>query len=479
ILKAEDFGGQMLVFGESESNDLDFAGLSRGKKDIFILKINRNINKVFLKTIGGPGDDIFADALYLGADGMIVFSTVNTPGGQVDSLKGGRDIWMSRLDKDAKLLWSRLIGGRLDETAVKAILTPANEILLIGNSNSKDQDIKANYGGSDALVMKLDTAGNILWQQNYGGTSGDNSGAICLDAAGSIYFVGQSFSVNNDLPATNTVPPDFWTMKLFECHSTLSEFSRDACIGDTLTIGKQSYYSGKENGVDTFFNVTANGCDSIVQVQVHFHPATSGQILDTLCNDATMTINNVIFDKNNTTRTFSLTNHLGCDSTLQVDLSFLPEILVTDTLITKDDGTGSGCIKVTVEGGCEPYRYEWSNGAQTPEVCSLAKGTYTLTLKDCMDCSREFSFNVGTTVANEDLNAELPVISYAGDRIIVRTGSVNITRLSLYTVSGQLIRNQEPGIAELALLRSDLPNGSLLMDLVLENGRSFQFLVVN
>ncbi len=479
IMRSDAFGGQMLIFGETESNDMDFNGLGKGKKDIFILKINRNINKVFLTTIGGPGDELFADAINLGDDGMIIFGTVNTSGGQVDSLKGGRDIWMARVDKNGAFLWSKNIGGLNDDTAIKAQLTGKNEIILLANSSSKDQDIKANYGGTDVVVMKLDTSGNVIWNQNYGGTGGENASSLFTALDGSIYFVAQSFSTNNDLPPTNIVSPDFWTMKLFDCVAVESVFRNKACIGDTIIIANEKFYSGKESGQITIKNASVNGCDSIIHILIEFSGPSNETINDSLCHEATITINNVIFDKNHTSQTFLLKNHLGCDSTLKVNLFFSAAIEVADTVITRDDGSGSGCIRVTMEGGCAPYTYQWSNGNTGSEVCNLSAGTYKVVVTDCQNCSKEFEFVVDRVVSTSSEELEKPEIRYTEDQIFMKLNQTEIQKCRVYNSSGQLVKIYIPKYNYLIINRKELSKGVYIVEIQTKQGEQIQARISN
>jgi hypothetical protein len=478
IIRAESFGGQMLIFGESESTDKDFLGLNNGKKDIFILKINRNINKVFLTNIGGAGDDLFADAIYLGDEGMFVFGTVNTVGGQVDSLKGLKDIWMTRLDKNGVFLWSKNIGGKNDENAIKAQLTANNEIILLANSSSKDQDINANYGQADALLMKLDTSGNILWQKNYGGTGGENAGALSTTADGSIYFAAQSFSTNNDLPATNTAPPDFWTVKVFDCKTAESQLDRAACKGDTLVLAGIKFYSGKDTGTIQLKNATVNGCDSLIHVSIQFIDQSIEFINDSLCNEATRTINNVIFDRDHQRDTFHLQNSLGCDSMLVVDINFNTELVVSDTLIVNDNGSGTGCITLQVDGGCAPYTYEWNNGRTTKDICNIPAGTYTLVMTDCRSCSREFEFTVKTAVANEDIDSDQPLVQYLSDYILISLPGGNISDGVLYNVNGQKLQVLKVQNNKILLQRATFP-GSIFAVEFTANKKLYRVLISN
>ncbi len=446
IIKSEEFGGQMLIIGETESNDMDFAGLAKGKKDLFILKINRNINKVFLKTLGGPGDELFADAIVLPDLSSVIFATVNTSGGQVDSLKGGKDVWAVRIDKDGNVLWSKTIGGSRDETAVDAQLTSDGHIIFAMNSISNDKDISISpYGGTnDVLLMKLDTLGNILWRKYYGGTSGDNAAALCIDSSEAIYFAGSSFSTDFDLTPKNINPPDFWIVKSMECKTYEGSVQLKACSDDTLVYNKKKYFKGNETGIDTFIKGNFYGCDSILHINVEFIDPHRIAYADTICYDSTLVIHNVEFNRNHTEDSIFLKDQLGCDSILFVHLEVLNPLEVSDTLIIKDDGTGKGCIGVSMRGGCEPYSYKWDNGPGTSSLCNLKSGNYNLTVTDCKGCSQVFRFFVPSTVGTKDTEDAALNLHFIQSSRRIEWGNVKLSRLSLYAITGQQIWSLNP-----------------------------------
>lgn len=71
---------------------------------------------------GGPGDDLFGDMVALPDGSAILFLNVNTKGGDIDTIKGGKDILMLNIKPDGKILSKRIIGGTKDDVAVKARL---------------------------------------------------------------------------------------------------------------------------------------------------------------------------------------------------------------------------------------------------------------------------------------------------------------------------------------------------------------------
>ena len=107
------------------------------------------------------------------------------------------------------------------------------------------------------------------------------------------------------------------------------------------------------------------------------------------------------------TTTYTLVQTL-CDGT-----SYTDDVTVTvgaDLTIDSDitavscGGAGDGSISISVDGGIEPYTYEWSTGATgVTELSGLDGGTYTVTVTETGGCSRTYSFDV---IEPEELVAE-------------------------------------------------------------------------
>lgn len=57
-------------------------------------------------------------------------------------------------------------------------------------------------------------------------------------------------------------------------------------------------------------------------------------------------------------------------------------------------GIPNGTIDLSVDGGVEPYTYIWSNGATTQDLAGLAGGSYKVTVRDSIGCSKEAVFQL-------------------------------------------------------------------------------------
>ena len=106
----------------------------------------------------------------------------------------------------------------------------------------------------------------------------------------------------------------------------VEEFRPDLCSGETLTINGTVYSESQSSGVEILSNAAANGCDSILQIDLNFHPTVEEQVQVQLCEGENYSVNGEIYDANNPSGSTTLVaaSQNGCDSILQIELSFYP-----------------------------------------------------------------------------------------------------------------------------------------------------------
>lgn len=130
------------------------------------------------------------------------------------------------------------------------------------------------------------------------------------------------------------------------------------CSNDTVTVGTDDYYFGNASGTSILTDASANGCDSIVNVDLSFFPESSFTLNPTICNDDTITVGTDLYHFGNpsgmTILEDAATN--GCDSTVLVDLQFFPasennivgELCQGDTLNIAGQDFFSGALSGTI-----------------------------------------------------------------------------------------------------------------------------------
>ena len=200
-----DNGNSYIIVGHSDSPiSGDKTVANKGKQDIWLLKIDKNGNKLWDKSFGGGEDDVFPYALSSTQDGHFILaceSISSQSGDKSDDLRGvmgnNKDIWVIKFDGSGQKIWDKTFGSsKLDE--IRDLQELKDGSFLIGCSSNGDANFEKtapNYGEADYWVIKINKDGKKLWDKTYGGTSNDRLVAIEQNKTGYIMLAGQSISL--------------------------------------------------------------------------------------------------------------------------------------------------------------------------------------------------------------------------------------------------------------------------------------------
>jgi hypothetical protein len=104
-----------------------------------------------------------------------------------------------KLDLSGNLLWQKSLGGSAEDIATCIRQTTDGGYVLSGYSSSNDFDVSGNQGVSDYWIVRLDGAGNIIWQKSYGGTDWEVAHKIEETTDGGFIVAGQAWSNNGNV----------------------------------------------------------------------------------------------------------------------------------------------------------------------------------------------------------------------------------------------------------------------------------------
>lgn len=100
------------------------------------------------------------------------------------------------------LQWIKNYGGLNTDKAYSVKQLPDNGYIVVGESNSNNADVNGHHGpvdSTDYLVMRLDAAGNVVWQKSYGGSHNDIAISVDLTNDGGFIIAGSSDSQDGDV----------------------------------------------------------------------------------------------------------------------------------------------------------------------------------------------------------------------------------------------------------------------------------------
>lgn len=191
--------GGYLLGGYSRSDiSGDKSENSRGSTDYWVLKIDEQGNKVWDKTLGGVNDDLL-NCTIPAADGgflLVGYSDSDISGDKSESGKGSYDSWVVKLDAAGNKMWDKTFGGDVVDVTTSAVPAPDGGYFLAGYSNSNTSGDKSDdsRGKEDYWAIKIDNAGNRIWDKTMGGSSIEFRTSATFTSDGSYLLSGQSNS---------------------------------------------------------------------------------------------------------------------------------------------------------------------------------------------------------------------------------------------------------------------------------------------
>jgi hypothetical protein len=146
--------------------------------------------------LGGEGADELKAVKWI-YDGYIAVGYTSSTRGDGAGNHGGKDFWVVKFDDYGKTIWSKTFGGSGDDVAttlasssVTIDMTSVHDGYLVGGyTNSNDFDVTGNHGSKDAWLIKIDTLGNLVWQQTLG-TPGDDEITKIFEGSEGRMFTG-------------------------------------------------------------------------------------------------------------------------------------------------------------------------------------------------------------------------------------------------------------------------------------------------
>jgi hypothetical protein len=215
---AVDSGGAAYIAGYTDSLNLpgvnSTQSFNAGGTDVFVAKLNVSGNSlVYCTYLGGSADDrAYAIAVDAQGNAYLAGSTTssNFPvrGALQPKLAGSRNAFVAKLNPAGNgLVYSTYLGGNASDSANGIAVDASGAAYVVGDTTSYSFPStgfqRSTHGGQDAFVAKVSADGTKLVYSTYlGGSADDRGTAIAVDASGTAYITGSTFST--DFPVANS-----------------------------------------------------------------------------------------------------------------------------------------------------------------------------------------------------------------------------------------------------------------------------------
>jgi uncharacterized delta-60 repeat protein len=136
-------------------------------------------------TWGGTGSDV-ADGVATAPDGS-AYAVGITDSFAMDFGTPSPRIFVVKFGPNGSLVWQRIWNG----TTVRGL---GRTGIAIGTGGSVFVTGVSTNNGNDAVLLKFDANGTLLWERTWGGTASDEGKSVATDVDGSVYIAGTQTS---------------------------------------------------------------------------------------------------------------------------------------------------------------------------------------------------------------------------------------------------------------------------------------------
>lgn len=188
--------------------------------DAWLWKMKASGAKEWDMRIGGDGDNYLHSINHTLRDGGFILGiTSSSPKDVFKTVEaiGKSDAWIIKLDAARNVMWQTLLGGKEKEEVIKVLPLAGGDYVILMSSNSEVGGTKTSpyYGGTDIWVVRLSAEGAIRWQRSYGGEYDDIASDIIATSDMGLLIGGYS---NSGVSGNKTVDSygnnDYWLIKL-------------------------------------------------------------------------------------------------------------------------------------------------------------------------------------------------------------------------------------------------------------------------
>lgn len=178
--------------------------------DIWIFKIDSSGNMLWDQTFVGEADEYSANIKVTSDGGFILAAETYTDGPVGDTL-GYYDAVLMRLDADGSLIWQKTYGGS-NSDKLSNVIPIADGYILAGDTGSVNGDVSNNHGFNDFWLVQVNESGNMVWEKTFGGSLPDNFASFKATPDGGYILAGHTYSSDGDV-SVFTGATDCWVLK--------------------------------------------------------------------------------------------------------------------------------------------------------------------------------------------------------------------------------------------------------------------------
>lgn len=250
--------GSDVGYSVQQTNDGGYiiAGMTNsfgaGDNDVYLVKTNQQGDTLWTRTFGGADRDFGAGVKQTIDGGYIIIGATKSFNNGID------DLYLIKTDHNGDTLWTKVYGGLWGDVGISIIQDKEGNYIATGYTMSFDP------GNADVWILKFTEFGDTLWTRRVGGSQVEYGMSIKQSKNEGYIITGytQSFGLNHDvyLIRLDTSGDTIWTNHYGGQGSDYGEDVIELDDGGFIIAGYTTSYSIGLNRYDCYLvRVNLNG----------------------------------------------------------------------------------------------------------------------------------------------------------------------------------------------------------------------------
>jgi len=182
-----------------------------GSKSISDVK-KGDSNLWFNTTFGGPNDDFVNDMIQTSDGGFVIIGSTESFGNGKTDLS---DLWLIKVDSKGNKLWDQTYGGDKKEVGYSIEETLDGGFIICGSKNVSEEFGNGYSDMSNIWLIKTDSDGNMVWNKTFGDSKEDVGYSVTTTNDGGYILTGysnpsDSFTKNVFVLKTDNLGNQIW-----------------------------------------------------------------------------------------------------------------------------------------------------------------------------------------------------------------------------------------------------------------------------
>ncbi len=148
---------------------------------------------------------------------IIACETLSSDLNNYHGFAGNSDFWILKIDSVGNMQWNNCFGGDIDDIPYDIIQTSDSNYIAVGTTRSTNGNVTGNHGSYDGWIIKISNSGTLIWQKTLGGSRDEKLNSVLETNDGGYIILGTTDTYNNGDVSGNHADcsgcTDIWLVK--------------------------------------------------------------------------------------------------------------------------------------------------------------------------------------------------------------------------------------------------------------------------